>query len=54
MHCAISATEEEDFENFSDYLWSFQTRMPFDARIYCDEQYSYWAARFAFGNKRRN
>ena len=46
--------EEEGFENFSNYLWSFRTRMPFAARIYCDEQYFYWAARFAFGNKRGN
>ena len=26
----------------------------FAARIYCAEQYFYWAARFAFGNKRGN
>ena len=51
---ARSTTEKEDFENFSNYLWSFRTRMPFVARIYCDEQYFYWAARFAFGNKRGN
>ena len=49
-----STTEEGEFENFSNYLWSFRTRMPFAARIYCDEQYFYWAARFAFGNKRGN
>ena len=49
-----STTEEKDSENFSNYLWSFRTRMPFAARIYCDEQYFYWAARFAFGNKRGN
>jgi hypothetical protein len=46
--------KKKDSENFSNYLWSFRTRMPFAARIYCDEQYFYWAARFAFGNKRGN
>ena len=48
---SCSATEEGDYEYFSSYLWLFRTRMPVlhrVARIYCDEQHFYWAARFVF------
>jgi hypothetical protein len=51
----LSQDGKEIIKTFPTICGRFVLGCPrFAARIYCDEQYFYWAARLAFGNKRGN